>query len=179
MAAPRAAVPSTLLLPSLPSWAVLAVLLLLVPSVASSTLLPVVPAVPVLLLLAVLLAVLPAVQLRPQRVPRRLVSLPLLAQARRVELVSWREPGGPDDKGLHASLGAVHRWLHRHGVASHVYVETPPDRLADAILGRAGRVDADLIVMGAYGHARWAERVLGGATRAMLAAMTMPVLMSH
>jgi hypothetical protein len=77
------AVPSTLLLPSRPSWAVLPALplvLLLVPSVASSTLLPVVPAVPVLLLLAVLPAVLQAVQPRPQRVPRRLVSLPLLAQ---------------------------------------------------------------------------------------------------
>ena len=37
----------------------------------------------------------------------------------------------------------------------------------------------DLIVMGGYGHARWTERILGGATRGLLATMTVPVLMSH
>jgi nucleotide-binding universal stress UspA family protein len=37
----------------------------------------------------------------------------------------------------------------------------------------------DLIVMGGYGHPRWRERVLGGATRALLSTMTVPVLMSH
>jgi nucleotide-binding universal stress UspA family protein len=38
---------------------------------------------------------------------------------------------------------------------------------------------ADLIVMGAYGHSRLREVVLGGATRKMLEAMTVPTLMSH
>jgi nucleotide-binding universal stress UspA family protein len=33
--------------------------------------------------------------------------------------------------------------------------------------------------MGAYGHARVREMVLGGATRTLLEAMTVPVLMSH
>ena len=37
----------------------------------------------------------------------------------------------------------------------------------------------DLVVMGGYGHSRWRELVLGGATRSMLKAMTVPVLMSH
>ena len=37
----------------------------------------------------------------------------------------------------------------------------------------------DLIVMGGYGHARWTERILGGATRGLLATMTVPVLMAH
>jgi nucleotide-binding universal stress UspA family protein len=37
----------------------------------------------------------------------------------------------------------------------------------------------DLLVMGAYGHARAHERVLGGVTRTMLQSMTTPVLMSH
>ena len=40
-------------------------------------------------------------------------------------------------------------------------------------------MSADLLVMGAYGHARLSERVLGGATRGVLTAMTAPVLMSH
>jgi len=38
---------------------------------------------------------------------------------------------------------------------------------------------ADLIVMGAYGHARWREVVLGGVTRELLGQMTVPVFMSH
>jgi len=47
----------------------------------------------------------------------------------------------------------------------------------DAI--RAADLGADLIVMGAYGHARWRELVLGGVTRHMLNHMTVPVFMSH
>ena len=39
--------------------------------------------------------------------------------------------------------------------------------------------DVDLIVMGAYGHSRLRELALGGATRTLLEAMTVPVLMAH
>jgi nucleotide-binding universal stress UspA family protein len=38
---------------------------------------------------------------------------------------------------------------------------------------------ADLLVMGAYGHSRWRELVLGGVTRSLLREMTVPVLLSH
>jgi nucleotide-binding universal stress UspA family protein len=47
------------------------------------------------------------------------------------------------------------------------------------LLSRAVDSGADLIVMGAYGHARVRELVLGGVTRHILEHMTMPVLMSH
>lgn len=58
------------------------------------------------------------------------------------------------------------------------------DRLAaestgDALLSYAADGGYDLLVMGAYGHARVRELVLGGATRSVLQAMTLPVLMSH
>jgi len=53
-------------------------------------------------------------------------------------------------------------------------VETTSSGVADAMLSRAADTNADLIVMGAYGHARWAERVVGGATRGLLASMTVP-----
>jgi nucleotide-binding universal stress UspA family protein len=58
-------------------------------------------------------------------------------------------------------------------------VETTGIDIAEAMLSRAADLSADLVVMGAYGHARWAERVLGGATRGLLESMTVPVLMSH
>jgi nucleotide-binding universal stress UspA family protein len=49
----------------------------------------------------------------------------------------------------------------------------------DILLSRAADLGADLVVMGGYGHARWRELVLGGATRTFLQSMTVPVLMSH
>ena len=50
---------------------------------------------------------------------------------------------------------------------------------ADELLSLASDLGSDLIVMGAYGHARMRQTVLGGVTRSMLAQMTVPVLMSH
>jgi len=37
----------------------------------------------------------------------------------------------------------------------------------------------DLLVMGAYGHSRFREFVLGGATRSMIANPPVPLLLSH
>lgn len=46
---------------------------------------------------------------------------------------------------------------------------------SDSLAGQ----EADLIVMGAYGHSRWAERLFAGVSRTLLQSMTVPVLMSH
>jgi nucleotide-binding universal stress UspA family protein len=51
--------------------------------------------------------------------------------------------------------------------------------VGNQILSRAADLEADLIVMGAYGHSRVRELVLGGVTRTLLDTMTVPVLMSH
>jgi len=47
------------------------------------------------------------------------------------------------------------------------------------LLSRAADLGADLLVIGAYGHSRVRELLLGGATRSILQTMTLPVLMSH
>jgi len=52
-------------------------------------------------------------------------------------------------------------------------------KVGDMILSRAADAGADAIVMGAYGHSRLREFVLGGATAHVLRHMTVPVLMSH
>jgi nucleotide-binding universal stress UspA family protein len=70
--------------------------------------------------------------------------------------------------------------LARHGIeveATH-YV-TDRISVGDLLLSRAADLEADLIVMGAYGHARLRQMVFGGTTRHMLRHMTVPVLMSH
>ncbi|KWK51281.1 universal stress protein UspA [Burkholderia stagnalis] len=51
--------------------------------------------------------------------------------------------------------------------------------IGETLLSRAYETGTDLVVMGAYGHTRWRELLMGGATRTVLASMTMPVLMSH
>ncbi|MEN8516314.1 universal stress protein [Burkholderia sp. RS02] len=51
--------------------------------------------------------------------------------------------------------------------------------IGDTLLSRAYETGSDLLVMGAYGHPRWRELLMGGATRTVLASMTLPVLMSH
>ncbi len=107
-------------------------------------------------------------------------ALPLLRTAGAVQVVCWNEfEPGYDDKALRTRLAAVGQWLLWQGVSAEVRVETTEAGIADAMLSRAADLGADLIVMGAYGHSRWTERMLGGATRGLLQSMTVPVLMSH
>jgi nucleotide-binding universal stress UspA family protein len=40
-------------------------------------------------------------------------------------------------------------------------------------------MDADMLVMGAYGHSRFREAILGGATRDMLEKSEIPVFLAH
>ena len=89
------------------------------------------------------------------------------------------ERPGDDDTALRRHLDALQRWLTRQGVSADVCVETTEGDIAGAMLSRAADLESDLVVMGAYGHARWVERVLAGATHGLLAAMTAPVLLSH
>jgi len=71
-------------------------------------------------------------------------------------------------------------YLTRHGVRLEVAAIEGTDLDAgNALLSRAADRSIDLIVMGAYGHSRVSELVLGGVTRTMLESMTVPVLMSH
>lgn len=104
-------------------------------------------------------------------------ALPLLRQAQSVQLLSWRE--SLEDEDLRPRLAALQQWLAWQGVAAEAREERSEIGVAEALLSCATDQDADLIVMGAYGHSRWTELVLGGATRGLLDAMTVPVLMSH
>ncbi|MEC9105039.1 MAG: universal stress protein, partial [Pseudomonadota bacterium] len=71
-------------------------------------------------------------------------------------------------------------WLARHGVKAEIDVlaKTMP-RISDMIRRHAEDTSADLIVMGGYGHSRFREAILGGATRNMLEEAEVPVLLAH
>lgn len=51
--------------------------------------------------------------------------------------------------------------------------------VGNVILNTASDVGSDLIVMGAYGHSRMRQWVMGGASRTLLSSMTVPVLLAH
>jgi nucleotide-binding universal stress UspA family protein len=71
-------------------------------------------------------------------------------------------------------------YLKRHGIDPEVrQTDIAGADVGTAILKAAQDVDADLIVMGAFGHSRLREWVLGGATRTVLDYMNVPVLMTH
>lgn len=74
----------------------------------------------------------------------------------------------------------VKQHLAHHGAnAEIVTVESQGRAVADVIMAEARRLEADLIVMGGYGHTRIREQVFGGVTREMLGASDRPILMAH
>ncbi|WP_407491755.1 universal stress protein [Pseudooceanicola sp. MF1-13] len=105
-------------------------------------------------------------------------SLPLLAHVDRVHVAIIDPPvHGPNRSDPGGSLAA---WLARHGVKAEIDVlaRTVP-RVSDVIRRHAQDTNAELVVMGAYGHSRFREAILGGATRNMLEDTTIPIFMAH
>jgi nucleotide-binding universal stress UspA family protein len=104
-------------------------------------------------------------------------AMPILKKAKQVEVVIISDKPGKTDEVPGADLG---QHLARHGLKIDVKRITSPDMdVPSTILSYAADSSADMIVMGGYGHSRLREFVLGGATRGLLEAMTVPVLMSH
>ncbi len=105
-------------------------------------------------------------------------ALPLLKKASAVRVTvidpprhghERSDPGGP-----------LSVFLARHGIKVEIDVlgKSLP-RVSDVLLRHAADKNADLVVMGAYGHSRFREAILGGATRDMLEEAKLPVFMKH
>jgi len=102
-------------------------------------------------------------------------ALPLLRSAESVDVVTF----DPSASLLKADTD-VARYLSRHGVRVTMRREPLESmEVGNLLLSRASDLGSDLIVMGGYGHSRLRERVLGGATRALLDEMAIPILISH
>ena len=104
-------------------------------------------------------------------------ALPLLVGARKVSVAvvdpQWR------DLDLQAPGTALARYLVRQGVRAEVVVLTQTTATVSETLGQHLRErGAELLVMGAYGHARLREWILGGTTRDMLRDAAVPVLLA-
>jgi len=105
---------------------------------------------------------------------RRAVSdaMPLLASAQSVSIISVDQED--DQPGID-----VARHLSRHGVRAKVEASNSDGQtVADAILSAATLHGADLIVIGAYGHARSTRTLFGSVTHSILLQTSIPVFMS-
>jgi nucleotide-binding universal stress UspA family protein len=106
-------------------------------------------------------------------------AMPLLAGAEAVTVLSV-DP--TEDGRAHGDVPGMDIAVHlaRHGVKADVESTASGGiGVGNALLSRASDIGADLLVMGAYGHSRLREMILGGATREVLDHVSLPVLMAH
>jgi nucleotide-binding universal stress UspA family protein len=106
-------------------------------------------------------------------------ALPLLAKAESACVFLANPKRGLGAHGEEPGAD-IARHLARHGLKVEV-AKAVADDVADSalLLNHASDMGADLLVMGAYGHSRLREFILGGVTRSLLREMTVPVLLSH
>ena len=115
----------------------------------------------------------------PSREATRAVTdaIPMLQRADNVHVMAVNPKSGEHGTVPGADIGL---YVARHGVRVEVRTDHGAEiDVGNELLSRAADLDADLIVMGGYGHSRLKEWVLGGATRTVLESMTVPTLMSH
>jgi len=106
-------------------------------------------------------------------------ALPILKRAQAVGVVSVNPSETPFGHGEQPGADiALH--LARHGIKVEVQrIESRDIDVPNIILSHIADQSSDLLVMGAYGHSRLREFVLGGVTRTILHDMTVPVFMAH
>ena len=105
-------------------------------------------------------------------------AMPLIAQATAVHIVAAREEAHGRMGGAEV-LSDISAHLARHGVETTATVLNTQTSASDALLAEARRISADLIVVGAYGHSRFREWVLGGVTADLLDSSPVPLFLAH
>ena len=104
-------------------------------------------------------------------------AIPILEKAREVRIVTVTNEKVIDSKHSGEELA---RNLARHGIDVVLDKVDAAGREIDKVLeAHAASRRADMLVMGAYGHSRFREFILGGATRSLLSKPPIPILFSH
>lgn len=105
-------------------------------------------------------------------------ALPVLRRAERVTVLEGEAADNPF--GLrHLPAPDLRGWFARAGVRAEYHEFRPSTPVGPAILDAAHALDADLVVMGAWGRSRVSELVLGGATRHLFQSSDLPLLVAH
>ena len=106
-------------------------------------------------------------------------AIPFLQRAEHVKVVSING-GAKVRDGEEGPAARLSRRLERHDIKVEGQdVTMKGKRVGEALHTMIAEEGIDMMVMGAYGHPRWQELVLGGVTRHTFANMTTPVFMSH
>jgi nucleotide-binding universal stress UspA family protein len=105
-------------------------------------------------------------------------AVPLLQRAKSVKVVIFNPASLPDM--LDDPPGTyLAKYLARHNINSDVLMPTADGNVGEALVALAGSLATDYLVMGCYGHSRFREMMLGGATANVLTSTPVPVLMAH
>lgn len=106
-------------------------------------------------------------------------AMPILQTAKQVIVLSINPQRGITGDGDRPADDLI-RHLARHGVVAEAR-QTVVTEISEgeALLSYASDCGADLLVCGMYGHSRLREMAFGGVTRSLLAAMTLPSLLTH
>jgi nucleotide-binding universal stress UspA family protein len=106
-------------------------------------------------------------------------SLPIIKRAKTVHVIWVGPPAGRSPSEI-PRLEGIADALHFHGIkAVATALDGGGENTGGVLLRKAADLGADLLVIGAYGHSRLSEFILGGVTRTVLRDMTCPVLLSH
>lgn len=105
-------------------------------------------------------------------------AIPLLQKAQIVEVAVFDSEQAADTHGQQPGAD-IALYLARHNIKVDVIEKKTDGDIGEALLSLTSDLNSDLLVMGCYGHSRFREVLLGGATRTVLQSMTIPVMMSH
>jgi nucleotide-binding universal stress UspA family protein len=104
-------------------------------------------------------------------------AIPVLEKAKHVRIVTVMNEKTIDSKHSSEELA---KNLSRHGIDVILdRVDAAGHAIGEVLRKQTAGCNADLLVMGAYGHSRFREWVLGGATQGILSQPPLPVLFSH
>jgi nucleotide-binding universal stress UspA family protein len=106
-------------------------------------------------------------------------ALPVLAKGAKMLVLTVESTKGGELEVLPTADIAEHLSRHALDVSAARTVVSDGLSPADALLDYASDMQADLLIVGGYGHSRTREMIMGGVTRDLLRHMTVPVLMSH
>ena len=104
-------------------------------------------------------------------------ALPLLEKAKKVHVLTVANEKVIESRRPTTEFA---KYLGRHDVDVVLdTVDAADRRIGDILESYVTSCNADMLVMGAYGHSRIREFILGGATKSMLSRPPLPILLSH
>ncbi|CAA2141642.1 universal stress protein [Hyphomicrobium sp. ghe19] len=105
-------------------------------------------------------------------------AMPYMRRAKSVEVVLVSEDATDEPEAIVADEVLDH--LEHHGIPAELrHIMNPKESVGKALLEEARRRDADVLVMGGYGHSRLREWLLGGVTYELLNSSSVPLIIAH